>query len=242
MSESNSALLNALSHLSNLSASSIAGLSLFSLVLGALSTLIAPTRRVSISSARPFNEKGTAESESHGNKNLEPLVNEGDALEDDEDDLTDKKQRRDSANSFDSFSRSDSEYSSNSDSDSASDSDEEFKLVLVLRTDLPTLTKAKAASHCAQATLANYKACLGSSSPSLKESLRTWQADGQPKITLKCRDEDELVRLQGKAWEVGMVARCVVDTTIEKGKGKEGEGRGVRTVLAIGPGMSQREQ
>ena len=74
--------------------------------------------------------------------------------------------------------------------------DEECKMVLIsykvliIRMDLK-MQKGKVAAQCSHATLAAYKISL-SHSKSSKEWLKTWERDGQTKITLKCNDEEEM--------------------------------------------------
>lgn len=185
---------------------SLIGWTAASFLAGAASFLGTPARGAKSSAPEP--------SKTGDNSPTQNPMN--DARDSDDEDLTDPA--ADSASSSHSTD-------STTDSDSDSDSDE-LKLVLVLRNDL-SLSRSQAASHCAQATLANYKACLAS--PQLRASLKEWEIWGQAKVTLKAKDEDELLELQRKAWEKELVARCVVDSTDEKKP---------KTVLAIGPGMS----
>ncbi|KAI9023183.1 peptidyl-tRNA hydrolase PTH2-domain-containing protein [Hyaloraphidium curvatum] len=103
------------------------------------------------------------------------------------------------------------------------DDDDECKLVLAVRADLP-LSRAVAASACAGGTLACFRASLAD--PERHEVLAAWEDNGQPKITLRCNGEAEMMDLQARARERGLPARAVVDA----------EGR--KTVLAIGPGRA----
>jgi PTH2 family peptidyl-tRNA hydrolase len=63
----------------------------------------------------------------------------------------------------------------------------EFKMVLVIRTDLG-MSKGKVAAQCCHAAVGCYKK-LSKTNP---EILRHWERLGQAKITLKCNNEQEL--------------------------------------------------
>ncbi|RIA81203.1 PTH2-domain-containing protein [Glomus cerebriforme] len=102
---------------------------------------------------------------------------------------------------------------------------DEFKLVLLIRSDLG-MTKGKVAAQCSHATLACYK-ILQKTNPQL---LRAWEISGQPKITLKVKDYDELLSLKEKARESGLCARIIQDA------GHTQVVPGSATVLGIGPG------
>ncbi|ORY07583.1 PTH2-domain-containing protein [Basidiobolus meristosporus CBS 931.73] len=102
---------------------------------------------------------------------------------------------------------------------------DDFKMVLVIRTDLG-MGKGKVAAQCSHATLAVYKEALKKS----PEILRNWEYSGQAKITLKCDNEGEMLELQKKARSMGLCARSIQDA------GRTQIAAGSRTVLAIGPG------
>lgn len=93
-----------------------------------------------------------------------------------------------------------------------SDSTEEVKLMLVVRTDLG-MTKGKIAAQCGHATLAVYKTLAGQASSNASASgiLRRWENNGQPKIAVQCKSEEELLLLQGQAMSLGLVARVIRD-------------------------------
>ncbi|KAF9903853.1 Peptidyl-tRNA hydrolase protein 2, mitochondrial [Lobosporangium transversale] len=74
------------------------------------------------------------------------------------------------------------------------DTREEYKMVLVIRSDLG-MGKGKAAAQCCHATLANYKDLLRTS----PMTLRAWEARGQAKVTLKIDSEEEMVQLRAQA-------------------------------------------
>ncbi|KAJ3331391.1 Peptidyl-tRNA hydrolase protein 2, mitochondrial [Blyttiomyces sp. JEL0837] len=101
----------------------------------------------------------------------------------------------------------------------------EWKLVLVVRTDLE-MGKGKVAAQCCHATLAAYTKMMERDPKGLKR----WENWGQAKITLKCPSEEEMMDLQKKAREKGLVAQAVRDA------GRTQIAAGSRTVLAIGPG------
>ncbi|KAI8907156.1 peptidyl-tRNA hydrolase [Gorgonomyces haynaldii] len=99
-------------------------------------------------------------------------------------------------------------------------------MVLLVRTDLP-MTKGKVAAQCCHA-------CLGAYQESQKEPITRgyvdhWDDNGCAKITLKCPDEETMVKMQHKAKELKLVAYCVRDA------GRTQIPPNSRTVLAIGP-------
>ncbi|KAF9437143.1 Peptidyl-tRNA hydrolase protein 2, mitochondrial [Entomortierella beljakovae] len=102
---------------------------------------------------------------------------------------------------------------------------EEYKMVLVIRSDL-AMGKGKAAAQCCHATLANYKE-LSKKSP---KSLTRWEYCGQAKVTLKVDSEDEMLLLQAQAKSLGLAANSIRDA------GRTQIAAGSRTVLAVGPG------
>ncbi|KAG5456400.1 MAG: peptidyl-tRNA hydrolase [Olpidium bornovanus] len=79
--------------------------------------------------------------------------------------------------------------------------------VLVVRTDLG-MSKGKAAAQL----------------------LRAWEYNGQPKVALQCKDQDEILELQACAESLGLVTKVVQDA------GRTQVAAGSRTVLGIGPG------
>jgi len=106
------------------------------------------------------------------------------------------------------------------------DSTEECKLVLVVRTDLG-MTKGKIAAQCSHATLACYKRFLRDAPRSL--ILRRWERQGQAKVALQVKSQDELDVLQAQARSLGIVAEVIVD------QGRTQIASGSHTVLGIGP-------
>ncbi|KAJ3078505.1 hypothetical protein HK102_004461, partial [Quaeritorhiza haematococci] len=98
------------------------------------------------------------------------------------------------------------------------------KMVLVIRTDLE-MTKGKVAAQCSHATLANYKAMMKTD----PQTLAIWERNGQTKVTLKIKSEEEMLALQEKARKMGLCARSIQDA------GRTQIAAGSRTVLAVGP-------
>eukprot|EP00088_Acartia_fossae_P046801 TRINITY_DN5064_c0_g2_i2.p1 TRINITY_DN5064_c0_g2~~TRINITY_DN5064_c0_g2_i2.p1 ORF type:complete len:180 (-),score=13.60 TRINITY_DN5064_c0_g2_i2:432-971(-) len=101
---------------------------------------------------------------------------------------------------------------------------QDTKMVLVVRNDLK-MGKGKAAAQCSHATLAAYKQARRKN----PDVLRVWECNGQPKITLKCDSEDELMTMLAQARSLNLVSAVIADagrTQIEPGS---------KTVLAIGP-------
>ncbi|OQD73155.1 hypothetical protein PENDEC_c016G01951 [Penicillium decumbens] len=101
---------------------------------------------------------------------------------------------------------------------------DEVKLVLVVRTDLG-MTKGKIAAQASHATLACYKYYHAHSPDS--HILRRWERNGQAKIALQTKSEDELLLLQAQAMSLGLCARVIQDA------GRTQIASGSRTVLGI---------
>jgi len=104
--------------------------------------------------------------------------------------------------------------------------DEECKMVLVVRTDLG-MTKGKIAAQCSHATLACYKHFLKHDPKS--KVLRRWEREGQMKVAVQVKSEDELDMLQATAISLGLVAEVIADA------GRTQIAPGSHTVLGIGP-------
>ncbi|KLU91949.1 peptidyl-tRNA hydrolase 2 [Magnaporthiopsis poae ATCC 64411] len=114
----------------------------------------------------------------------------------------------------------------------AADSNEECKLVLVVRTDLG-MTKGKIAAQCGHATLACYKTLSKAAqrTPGCAEAkvLHRWERQGQAKIAVQTKSQDEMMTLLGQARSLGITAEVIQDagrTQIEAGS---------MTVLGVGP-------
>ncbi|XP_015593499.1 peptidyl-tRNA hydrolase 2, mitochondrial isoform X2 [Cephus cinctus] len=102
--------------------------------------------------------------------------------------------------------------------------DDDYKLVLVIRTDLK-MGKGKVAAQCAHAAVAAYKAAQ--KHPAI---LKSWEDCGQAKITLKVDNEAALLELAKHARSVGLLTNVVQDA------GRTQIASGSRTVCGIGPG------
>merc|ERR1712059_57932 len=111
------------------------------------------------------------------------------------------------------------------DESDASEDLENTKMVLVVRNDLK-MGKGKAAAQCCHATLSAYK----QAKRKCPEVLRTWESNGQPKVTVKCDSEDDLMLLLAQARSVGLVSAVIADA------GRTQIAPGSKTVLAVGPG------
>jgi len=103
--------------------------------------------------------------------------------------------------------------------------DQDMKMVLVVRNDLK-MGKGKAAAQCCHATLSAYK----QAKRKCPESLRAWECNGQPKVTVKCDSEDDLMLLLTQARSLGLVSAVIADA------GRTQIAPGSKTVLAVGPG------
>ncbi|XP_076620650.1 peptidyl-tRNA hydrolase 2, mitochondrial isoform X1 [Colletes latitarsis] len=99
-----------------------------------------------------------------------------------------------------------------------------YKLILVIRTDLK-MGKGKVAAQCAHAAVAAYKAAI--KNPKI---LQAWEECGQAKITVKVDSEDALKEVAKQARAVGLLANMIQDA------GHTQVAPGSRTVCAVGPG------
>ncbi|NWI87812.1 PTH2 hydrolase, partial [Pitta sordida] len=101
----------------------------------------------------------------------------------------------------------------------------DFKMVLVVRTDLK-MGKGKVAAQCCHAAVSAYKQAQRRN----PELLEQWEYCGQPKVVLKAPDEETLVRLLDEAKRLGLTVSLIQDA------GRTQIAPGSRTVLGIGPG------
>lgn len=88
----------------------------------------------------------------------------------------------------------------------------------------------KTASQCAHAAVGMVESLGGFNNRLIKQ----WEYFGQPKITLKSKDEDEMYRLAKNAQQLGLPTFVVADA------GRTQIAAGSRTVLAIGPGPKSK--
>lgn len=134
------------------------------------------------------------------------------------------KSIRTGGNESDSDEDADSEDDNGKDLKSFEDTREDVKLVLAVRTDLG-MTKGKVAAQCGHATLACYKALLAHM-PSAGV-LKRWEDNGQPKIAVQVKSEEELMTLQALAQSLGLCARVIHDA------GRTQIAAGSATVLGV---------
>ncbi len=91
----------------------------------------------------------------------------------------------------------------------------------------------KIAAQASHATLACYKTLLraAQASPQSASSqiLRQWERQGQAKIAVQVKSEDELLELMGRARSLGITAEVIADA------GRTQIASGSRTVLGVGP-------
>ena len=93
--------------------------------------------------------------------------------------------------------------------------------------------QGKIAAQCSHATLACYKAHLRQQAKSTSSSLsilRRWEDQGQAKVTVQVKSEDELIMLQAQALSLGLCAKLIHDA------GRTQIASGSATVLGVGPG------
>lgn len=102
------------------------------------------------------------------------------------------------------------------------------KLVLVVRTDLK-MGKGKAAAQCAHAAVTAYKQAQ-KKEPYL---LKLWLMTGQWKVVVKADNEEEIIELQKKASNVGLLTSVIHDA------GHTQVAAGSLTVLGVGPASAQ---
>ncbi|GAB1861444.1 peptidyl-tRNA hydrolase [Camponotus japonicus] len=102
-----------------------------------------------------------------------------------------------------------------------------YKLILVIRTDLK-MGKGKVAAQCSHAAVAAYKAAR--KHPKI---LKAWEESGQAKITLKVDSEAALVEIAKQAKAVGLLSNIVHDA------GHTQIPAGSKTVCGVGPGPAK---
>ena len=101
-----------------------------------------------------------------------------------------------------------------------------YKQVIVMRADLK-LPKGKAAAQSAHAAVE----CVLRSD---KELVKRWRAQGMAKIVLKAADEHELLALNQKAKDAGLVTAVITDagrTVVEPG---------TKTCMGAGPDEEEK--
>ena len=100
-----------------------------------------------------------------------------------------------------------------------------MKQAIVIRSDLK-LSKGKTASQTAHASLGAYK-------KSSFLSRKVWELEGQKKVVLKAKDEDELISIFGKCKNERLPVSIIRDA------GKTQVKSGTLTALGIGPAKDE---
>lgn len=102
--------------------------------------------------------------------------------------------------------------------------DSEYKLILVVRTDLG-MGKGKIAAQCSHAAVGAYEKALRRD----PESLKIWQMTGQAKVAVKTDSVEEIKQLADNAKKLGLVTSLIRDA------GRTQIAANSITVLGIGP-------
>lgn len=100
------------------------------------------------------------------------------------------------------------------------------KMVLVVRTDI-AMGKGKTAAQCAHAAVECYRQAIDNGKSQLYES---WLIQGQPKIVVQVRNQEELIALAKKARSAGLISVIIKDA------GRTELVSGTISTLGIGPG------
>ncbi|CAH2051725.1 unnamed protein product, partial [Iphiclides podalirius] len=103
-------------------------------------------------------------------------------------------------------------------------SDSEYKLVLVVRTDL-NMGKGKMAAQCSHAAVGAFEKAQKKD----PEGLKCWQMTGQAKIALKTDSVDEIKQIADNAKKMGLI------TSLIKDAGRTQIAPNSITVLGVGP-------
>ncbi|CAH0714006.1 unnamed protein product, partial [Brenthis ino] len=102
--------------------------------------------------------------------------------------------------------------------------DSEYKLVLVVRTDLG-MGKGKIAAQCSHAAVGAYDKALKRD----PEGLKIWQLTGQAKVAVKTDSVDEIKQIADNAKKLGLVTSLIRDA------GRTQIAPNSITVLGVGP-------
>ncbi|XP_049879016.1 peptidyl-tRNA hydrolase 2, mitochondrial-like [Pectinophora gossypiella] len=103
-------------------------------------------------------------------------------------------------------------------------SNSEYKLVLVVRTDL-NMGKGKIAAQCGHAAVGAYEKAQKRD----PDGLKAWQMTGQAKIALKTDSVDEIKQIADNAKKMGLVTSLIRDA------GRTQIAPNSITVLGVGP-------
>ncbi|XP_017478669.1 PREDICTED: peptidyl-tRNA hydrolase 2, mitochondrial-like isoform X2 [Rhagoletis zephyria] len=93
------------------------------------------------------------------------------------------------------------------------------------------MSKGKTAAQCAHAAVLCYQQCQTNGKK--QKLVESWSLSGQPKIVLRVNTLQELMHLQDRAKDVGVVAELVRDA------GRTQLECGTATVLGIGPDIEK---
>lgn len=105
---------------------------------------------------------------------------------------------------------------------------ERYKMVFIVRMDL-RMGKGKIAQQCAHACLGMFKKLYKRRHP----DLRLWEENGAVKVALRAETEEQFVAAQAAARAVHLPTHTVIDG------GRSQITPYTRTVMAIGPGLSE---
>ncbi|XP_045503250.1 peptidyl-tRNA hydrolase 2, mitochondrial [Colias croceus] len=100
----------------------------------------------------------------------------------------------------------------------------EYKLVLVVRTDLG-MSKGKIAAQCGHAAVGAFEKALQRD----PEGLRCWQATGQAKVAVKTDSVDDMKQIADNAKKMGIITSMIRDA------GRTQIAPNSITVLGVGP-------
>ncbi|XP_026755015.2 peptidyl-tRNA hydrolase 2, mitochondrial-like [Galleria mellonella] len=103
-------------------------------------------------------------------------------------------------------------------------SNNEYKLVLVVRTDL-NMSKGKIAAQCGHAAVGAFEKAQRKD----PEGLKLWQFTGQAKIALKTDSVDEIKQIADNAKKMGLITSLIRDA------GRTQIAPNSITVLGVGP-------
>ncbi|XP_004922730.1 peptidyl-tRNA hydrolase 2, mitochondrial-like [Bombyx mandarina] len=103
-------------------------------------------------------------------------------------------------------------------------SNEEYKLVLVVRTDL-SMGKGKIAAQCCHAAVGAFEKALKKD----PEGLKAWQMTGQAKVALKIDSLEEIKKIADNAKKMGLITSLIRDA------GRTQIAPNSITVLGVGP-------
>ncbi|XP_022126548.2 peptidyl-tRNA hydrolase 2, mitochondrial [Pieris rapae] len=103
-------------------------------------------------------------------------------------------------------------------------SNSEYKLILVVRTDLG-MSKGKIAAQCGHAAVGAYEKALKRD----PEGLKYWQMTGQAKVAVKTDSVDEIKQIADNAKKMGIITSMIRDA------GRTQIAPNSITVLGIGP-------